>query len=133
MALVWGAVYSNGEVMYQFGPYGENSTEKIDRRRLKSIRLFDETTGRLILEQVYSPGQKVLFRRRVVHRPSGESETGYILGWISGDGQHFSLVREASPAKYQVLNFCEFCESDPWIYSVKPVPADLVEVGSVES
>jgi hypothetical protein len=138
----WAAVYDHldsSPALYQVDPRTgiEVSGEHIDRSRLQSLILTD-ASGDPWIEQIFAPGQQVLYRRRV-EQPLADAAPSRIilLGWRRPvhDAQQVPVPVPVQHIAYafaqtrQVILAGRFDEAHPVFYGLTEVPADRAFVG----
>jgi hypothetical protein len=137
----WAAVYDDISLppaLYQFDPETdvEVSGEHIDRARLKSLILTDED-GDPWVEQIFAPGQRVVYRRRIEQPVNSRRPiVVFLLGWqvtVRDDAdsplnlQHISYTFQQNGT---TIMGGRFDDTDPFFHGLDWVPADDGIVGT---
>lgn len=136
----WAAVYDqvhSPPALYQFDPTTgvEVSGEHIDRRRLVSMVLTDGN-GDPWVEQVFTAGQRVIYRRRVEQPVTTfDPIVVFLLGW-----QRTAYDQDRKPVNVQHVSYTfeqtgrvimsgPFDDKHPVFHGMVEVPADRALVG----
>lgn len=126
--LMWVAEYTDGRRLYQIDPVTgqEVSSDQVDRSVLKRMSVVgsNNPNGCEITALDYEPGDKMLFRRRVEHKASGEVVVGYLLGRVCRGTTTIHLIKPSELGGYYVQSADGFMRDHPWLYPIQPVPAD---------
>jgi hypothetical protein len=79
--LTWQAIYKDGTILNQFDKDKENSSEQIDRSKLKEFRLLKDDS--IIFVAFFSDDRrKLVFRRRTFLSAANEVKgIVYLVGW----------------------------------------------------
>ena len=77
--MIWKAIYKDGEELNQYENGQELSYYKIDQSRIKFFQLIDNDKAILTLH--IFDGRKLIYRRRVMLKSTGEQEVIYLVGW----------------------------------------------------
>lgn len=80
--VVWVAVYSDGSSFYEYEADGKNnSSEDIDRERLREFKLID-SKARTVISQEIIPGRCFFYRRRTALQTGRDVvEVMHMFGW----------------------------------------------------
>lgn len=106
----WLAELRNGVVIPQFDCNGQaQSSDNIDRSQIKTFSLFDD--DRRVLSIHLDHDDKLIYRRRVEQKETGETQAVYIVG-CSNKGYYSFLFEDG---RVEIIN--SFVETDPWFYS----------------
>ncbi|KKN28238.1 hypothetical protein LCGC14_0856480 [marine sediment metagenome] len=118
--LTWVAVYNDGTVLPQRnGDGSENRYGDIDRSNLVEFHLYERNgngRGRLRYALYLDPGQRLIWRRRVVMRADSEGKTisevaFHLAGWQMTVGkqnvQSIAYVPEEAPHTFMAGRFRE--------------------------
>lgn len=119
----WIAYYLDGTSLEQYSNGLENSSEKIDRKKLRIFKLFD-SSGIAVLTQNFEPGQRLIFRRRVELSPGQDSRTSYLLGWQKEGFQHISVLFEDG----RVENIASFQNDNPKFSAIEWLPCEFTKI-----
>jgi len=125
--LNWIAVHHDNSIMTG----KEHSSEKIDRRQLKSMMIVDDDNN-TILTQHFRPGQRPIYRTRTVMRPGvGVLDRIHILGWYDKDLEHVAFIAESDKSielGYFIPSGSPEAINKPWYYEIHELETDLVVI-----
>lgn len=126
---VWLAVYRDGTSLLGYENDQYVCSTRIEREKLEKIILYGHDRLTPIVTQFYSPGQRVIYRRRIELK-AGRQTVCHLLGWqktVNGESiQHITYAFEDG----RLWNSGKFNSEVPWMEATVPIPADAVEVGA---
>lgn len=82
----WIAIYKDGSTLAQHDDRRlpiEVSSEQIDRKNLERFILFNNTSGKIVIELYLEEGQRLIYRRRVAFNETSDKPIRviHLVGW----------------------------------------------------
>lgn len=122
---IWQANYLDGTSLRQIDSEGNKfAYGDIQRNKLESFDIVDSTNDQVMLRVTFTPGDKLIWRRRVEMNPeSGVTEVCHIVGkqaTINGENRQVVFAFFESDGRTEVSD--KFDETHPWFFPVQIHP-----------
>lgn len=118
----WVSRYNDGTSLPQYNEDGsENKYSDIDRQKLSSFELT-KRVGELAFCLHLDPGQRLIFRRRVMKRSGYTDMVVYVVGWqMNVNGKNVQSIAYLTE-KGEIHMAGAWKETHPWFYPIQNLP-----------